>query len=255
MRWSVTLFLLISGFLLFPITNNMQAIAQTYTAGQAVAISTDEPNIPSGSVIINDNGTYTLSKKSYDTLLFGVTNDFPSTYIDDGTAENKHLIVTHGETFMRVTNANGPIREGDFLTSSERPGIAQKATETGQIIGTALDSFDQEDGAILAFVEIRTQYIPSTTANNLIATLRNAVNTPFLSPIVSLRYVLAALLILISIILGFLNFRRISGSSIEALGRNPLAQKSIKATIILNFIITGIIISTGIVLAVFILIL
>jgi len=229
--------------------------AQTFTTGQAVAISTEEENLPSGSVIVNNNGIYTLSTQPSDVMLFGVTNDSPSAYIDDGSAENKHLIVTHGETFIRITNANGAIHEGDFLTSSSRPGVAQKATETGQIIGTALDSFDQDEGTILAFVEVRTQYVPSTATVNLLSGLRSAINTPFITPVVSLRYILAALLILISIVLGFLNFRRISGSSIEALGRNPLAQRTIRTTVILNFGITGIIITTGVVLAIIILLL
>lgn len=255
MRRLTTVAFSIGLLLTLVISNNNSVHAQNFTTGQAVAISTEDTLVPSGSIIINNNGVYTLSTQPSDILLFGVTNDSPSTYIDDGTAENKHLIVTHGETMIRVTNSNGAIQEGDFLTSSTRPGIAQKATETGQIIGTALDAFDQDEGTILAFVEVRTQYIPSTTTVNLFTGLRSAINTPFITPLVSLRYILAALLILISIILGFLNFRRISGSSIEALGRNPLAQKSIRATVILNFFITGLIITTGVVLAVIILIL
>lgn len=230
--------------------------AQEYTTAGAIAISTTEEAIPVGSIISSSRGSYVTSTTAYDPQMFAVTTDAPSTYIDDLAIENKHLVVTSGETRLRVSTQNGTIQEGDFLTSSQIPGVAQRATQTGTIVGIALEDYDgSEEGYVMAFIDIGTQYISTDLQTTLLNSLRNAFQAPFLTPVLSLRYLVAAALLTTAFIIGFLNFRRISGSSIEALGRNPLAQKAIRTTVVLNFAITFSIMLGGVVLAIGILIL
>jgi len=64
-------------------------------------------------------------------------------------------IVSYGKTLVRVTNQNGEIKKGDFITSSNRPGVGQKATEPGFVVGRALEDFNEDEGIIPVFVNIQ----------------------------------------------------------------------------------------------------
>lgn len=55
-------------------------------------------------------------------------------------------IVTSGRVVLKVSAENGAIKQGDkLMISKNRPGTAVKATGMGQIIGTALENFDQSE--------------------------------------------------------------------------------------------------------------
>ncbi|PIT88700.1 MAG: hypothetical protein COU29_00415, partial [Candidatus Magasanikbacteria bacterium CG10_big_fil_rev_8_21_14_0_10_36_32] len=51
-------------------------------------------------------------------------------------------IAMAGRVPVKVSTANGQIKIGDYLTSSEVPGVAVKMKEPGRVIGTALQAFD-----------------------------------------------------------------------------------------------------------------
>src|SRR3972149_5460851 len=56
-------------------------------------------------------------------------------------------IANTGEINVNVTTINGPIKVGDYVSSSEIPGKGQKASEfTGYMLGVALASFGEKDG-------------------------------------------------------------------------------------------------------------
>jgi len=63
-----------------------------------------------------------------------------------------------GRVPVKVSSENGPIKKGDPLTVSSVPGVATKATKPGQIIGKALETYDNSDpravGKVLVFVNI-----------------------------------------------------------------------------------------------------
>ncbi|MFC1522828.1 hypothetical protein ACFL6Y_10510, partial [Elusimicrobiota bacterium] len=65
-------------------------------------------------------------------------------------------VALSGRVPVKVTAENGPIRAGDYLAPSSKPGYAMKATKTGRVIGIALESFAAqgsiEEGKILVFV-------------------------------------------------------------------------------------------------------
>jgi hypothetical protein len=48
-----------------------------------------------------------------------------------------------GKLPVKVSLENGPIKIGDYLTSSNHPGVAMKATEPGKVIGIALESSEK----------------------------------------------------------------------------------------------------------------
>jgi F0F1-type ATP synthase membrane subunit c/vacuolar-type H+-ATPase subunit K len=121
------------------------------------------------------------------------------------------------------------------------------------IVGIALEDFDAPEGLVRA--DIRTGYSQNSESFNrsLLSIFRTGTQSLYLSPINSLRYVLAAIIGIASFLFGFSIFSKISGSGIQALGRNPLARKTIEFNIIIEFILNIAIIVFGLVIAYFIL--
>ena len=70
----------------------------------------------------------------------------------DGKKLNDHYLplAIYGYFPAKVTLESGPIKRGDPLTSSSKPGYAMKATQACKIIGYALEDADQE-GTIQVF--------------------------------------------------------------------------------------------------------
>lgn len=62
-----------------------------------------------------------------------------------------------GRVPIRVSTRNGPIRIGDFLTSSDTPGVAVHAGEPGLVVAQALEEYtggSATEGRILCFVRV-----------------------------------------------------------------------------------------------------
>ena len=63
------------------------------------------------------------------------------------------LVATSGTHDLLVSDANGPIKSGDYLSISTVSGIAQKATDEQRIvIGRALEDYVPQDGSIVLSV-------------------------------------------------------------------------------------------------------
>ena len=90
---------------------------------------------------------------------------------------------------------------------------------------------------------------------NLLDALRSGSLSPLLNPVESLRYILAALIVAATFIIGFSTFGKSSSRTIEALGRNPLAQRSIKTAMVFNMILAFGVMLIGLALAYLILVL
>jgi hypothetical protein len=109
-------------------------------------------NIEAGDlIVINKNGYYERSTRSYDPLVVGVeSGDRGRFWLKAGSLEREEgqrQVAIMGHILVNVSAENGPIRPGDSLTTSSLPGHAMKATEPGSIVGKALKSFDGSQGA------------------------------------------------------------------------------------------------------------
>ena len=62
-----------------------------------------------------------------------------------------------GRVPCKVTTENGPIKPGDILVTSSKPGYAMKADldklKIGMMLGKALESLDEGEGKIIALVK------------------------------------------------------------------------------------------------------
>lgn len=247
------IFSLISVPVLFLITSH----AASYTP--AVSIQTENNGGNFGDIVSYLDGKYDLTRKSYDTTMFGVIVENPNSSFEDLNLDQYKLVTSFGEVLVNVTAKNGNIKAGDFITGSDYPGVGQRAQESGQILGISLEDYAPQNptdiSKVLVFVDIKTNFVDKTISKNLLDVLKSSLTSPFMTPIESLRYLLAIAVVFATFVIGFSNFGRITGTSIESLGRNPLAGPSIKRVVFFNFAMTGVIMLLGFGIAYFILVL
>jgi len=98
-----------------------------------------------GGILLDGNyitEKYLVEKttKPYDPLMIGVISKSPAMTLGEG-GENKRPVALVGRVPVKVTTKNGEILVGDYLTSSDIPGVAMKATKPGRVIGIALESY------------------------------------------------------------------------------------------------------------------
>lgn len=260
---SKTLFLLLLwGFcaiFLFGIIPSPKAHAQF--SGISLTIPWGTREVEVGDIIAINDGIFGLSVRDYDENIYGVIAVDAAIALNDLTLEEGQYVraVSSGETDVKVSSINGDILVGDYITSSSIEGVAQKADVSGYVLGIALEDYASDDptavGTILAQLDIKSAYVANRSQKNLLQFLKTGAMSPILSPLTTFRYLLAALVVVASFVVGFSSFGKISGKSVEAMGRNPLASGDIKSAVIFNFIFTFGIMIAGIVVSYLILVL
>ena len=219
-----------------------------------------ENTVPvSGDIVTQKDGLYTLSSHPYDSDIVGVIVSNPEISFEDLNLSESSLVTFSGEALINVSNSGGSIKEGDYLTSSDTPGVAIKALESGQVVGIALGDFSPSGvgatGQIWASIDIKVSYVDKNLSMNILDIVSKSLNSPYMTPIQALRYLLVSVIIIASFVIGFSSFGRISMETVESLGRNPLASSSIRKVMIFNFILTFLIMGIGLGIAYLILIL
>jgi hypothetical protein len=151
-------------------------VNDTQAADFAEIYPTNDETLSAGEVVALDPAMQTgvmRSSRAYDSSAIGIVSTRPAITIGgaNGESDNAVPIALSGRVPVKVTSQNGPIRAGDYLTSSSIPGVAMRATKAGAIIGQAMQAFDGEGiGRILVFVktsisngEQLTELIPGVT--------------------------------------------------------------------------------------------
>ncbi|MBN1162166.1 hypothetical protein JXA34_00280 [Patescibacteria group bacterium] len=229
----------------------------TYSYNEiAFSVKIENKEAAGGHIVSYRNGEYNLSEQPYDLTMFGVIVEHPIAAFEEVVnTEDMKLVLSSGEAYVKVTNENGEIKKGDYITSSGKPGYGVKALSNGHVLGVALEDMGDGD-TIPVYIDIKTNYISSAgLRGNIFEFLKSGFDAAYLSPLTSFRYLLAALIVIASFLIGFRTFGRISNQSIEAIGRNPLARGSIRRLVFFNFLLTFLIISAGLLIAYLVLIL
>jgi len=217
--------------------------------GVAISLPVGDGEATNGSVVCTDQDNYGLCGEEYANSIYGVVNTTPSLAISTDDPNSK-LVVTSGIVSVRVTAQNGAIAIGDLITSSATPGVAQKATQNGYVLGAALGEYNPGDpsteGLISISLNIRaTNEVTNDAGSDLLGTLRQGLSAAFLTPLAALRYISAALIVLAAFILSFVYFARIAKAGVEAIGRNPLSSRTIQAGVVLHILLAIVIIAAG----------
>ncbi len=111
-------------------------------------------DVEAGDLVSADPSTsqsVVKSRTPYDPAILGVITSKPAIAIGS-TDGNRHIALA-GRVAVKVTGENGPVRRGDHLTSSSRPGYAMKAAGPGRVVGVALGEFDGEgEGKVVVYI-------------------------------------------------------------------------------------------------------
>jgi len=113
------------------------------------------------------------TKTPHDPYLLGVVVKEAALILGNGSFDGVK-VATSGRTSLKVSDTNGMIKKGDWLTSSTISGVAQKATTQGAVIGYAL----QDASASLDTIMIQLQ-VQSGFATNSASQLTTTTSTTF----------------------------------------------------------------------------
>ncbi len=252
----LSIFTILFGFYLCTLPRHMRiyALTSNISSGVAVNLPVQEANVSDGDIVTSTDKGYFLAKIPYDPSIYGVVSLSPAVSFGSSSGFT-YPVISSGKAYVLVSSVNGSIKIGDFITSSRIPGIGMRANQDGYILGTALGNYTNTNpratGRIL--VAIAPRYTTAVSYEgkgiNLLLSLRSAASSPFLSPLTSLRYLLAVFVTAACFVFGFLHFGRFGKTGIEALGRNPYKAKTISFGIAVNILFTIIFIVAGLFLA------
>lgn len=238
---------------------NLSVYANEAASGVATSIKLGD-EIKDGQVICTNEDGNIPCERGYDSNMIGIVNLAPAVSLETETPQEGYApIVNSGETLVIVNGANGDIKNGDFVTSSETSGEAAKALKSGYVLGTALESFspskEDDTKSILVAINIRPVVLSQGASDNLLELVKQGVESAFLTPLSSLRYIVAAIVVIISVWYGFRQFGKVAQSGVEAVGRNPLASRAIQFSVFFNVLLTLGIIAVGLIIAYLVLVL
>lgn len=124
-------------------------------------------DLADGTVVVLDasigNGVM-ASHHAYDTTVAGVISAQPGIVLgEEGT--DKELVATTGRVRVKVDASRGPIRVGDLLVTSDKPGYAMRSTpidvggallhRPGTIVGKALEALAEGQSEILVLLSLQ----------------------------------------------------------------------------------------------------
>lgn len=236
--------------------------SEVWAQNQAAGVGISVPvvgEVANGSVICASGVSFGMCNTSYSPDILGVVADNAAVALEASDPQTQRLVVTDGVVKVRVSTEAGPIAEGEFLTSSDNPGVAVVAGGNGYVLGSALESYTADDpeaiGQIAVAINIHLKSGFTGGRTDLWYLIRQGLSSSVFEPLDSLRYLLAALVVIISFTLGVVYFGRVTQTGVEALGRNPLAKASIRTGIVLSILLSFVMILAGLGLAYLILIL
>jgi len=240
------------------------AVTQSYNADSSVQL---------GMIVkLKDKDSKTVTPVSSGEIsdMLGVvipSDDATIVLTPQTTTTQQVLVATSGRYSVLVSNQNGPIKTGDFITVSSVAGIGMKADEsqlevigkaasgfsgTANVIGTVKlkDSLGHTNSVALGRVDLdmRITHNPlfQKTADYVPGFLAKAATAVANKPVSVARiYLGMALLFVSSIIAGEMLYSGIRSGMI-AVGRNPLSKKSIIRSLIETVIAGLIVFAVGI---------
>ncbi len=186
--------------------------------------------------------------------------------LSNNGAGSQVYVATYGQYNVLVSNQNGTIKAGDFITISSIDGVGMKANATQTvIIGKALAGFDGTSNVVstanvggqtvslgYVSVDISVAHNPlyqkqATTPSGVPSFLARAAQAVTNKPLGAARIYAGLVVLLVSVLVagGLL----VAGvrSSMTAIGRNPLARHSIMRGLTQVILLALIIVSAGLV--------
>ena len=126
--------------------------------GDVVVISDD---IAQAADTLRGTAYVNKSRRPYEQRVLGVVSTEPGVELGKEEFKNQltRPIAIAGRIPVKVTDEGGPIKPGDYLTTSLSEGYAMKANRSGVAIGKALDYHRRGNGVVMMFVEVGYQQV------------------------------------------------------------------------------------------------
>lgn len=260
-------FLLFAGLVLFVICTIGVAWAQNVTQGYL-----SDTALQNGMIVrLDPNNTAkveAVGQADVEDMLGVVVSSGDAAVSLSNVGDGRQIYVaTAGQYPVLVSDQNGPIKRGDYITVSAIDGVGMKAQTTQQlVVGKALESFDgglnAESSTDLQTnhgkekVTLGHVHIEVSVAHNPLYEKQKQAGVPdFLSkaaqfatnrPVSAFRiYVSFAVLIVSLLIAGGILYAGVR-SGMTAIGRNPLARHSIFRNLIQVTLMALIVFAIGI---------
>lgn len=226
-------------------STNTQAVAQSY--------GSDKP-LQKGLIVKLKDGDANMVvpvTQEFSRDIEGVVvaaSDAPVTLTGNSEASDQIYVASFGRFDVLVSNQNGAIRAGDYVTISSLAGVGMKAdTEQPVVLGKAVGNFDGTSnvesstslkdenggtkpvaiGRVPVAISISHNPLEQAKTNYIPGLLEHITTSIANKPVTAARiYLGIAILLASAIIAGSLLYSGIRNSLI-AVGRNPLAKKSI----------------------------
>lgn len=212
-----------------------------------------DKNVKDGSLISSGSKGGILTNVPYDSQVLGIVSRDAAIIINTSSGQNGAPVISTGMVYILVSSKDGDIKKGDLLASSSIPGVATKALKEGFVLGTAMENYVNSDkkkvDKIAANLDLHyfnsKPVFPGTLSDVFKLVLLPTKEGP--GPL--FKYIMASIVVLGSMILGFLSFGRAAAKGVEALGRNPAASRIIHLGIVFNVTIVVAIAAAGLVVA------
>lgn len=240
------------------ISVSLVAAQNNTSLGVANYLPIVDSEVSNGQIVSSTKDGFVITKGSYNQSMIGVITEKPAISFDSEstTDSNKYAVLSSGNVYVKVSKENGNISKGDFITSASQAGIGMKADKSGFVTGSALEDvvFSNKDDIKEVYTSLDIHYLSTvrTTQSSLGDVVSLSTMATYESPLQVFRYVVAALVVLVSVVISFLSFGRLATLGIEALGRNPLASRKIQFGIVANVMFSLVIVVTGLLVAYFV---
>jgi len=168
-------------------------------------------------------------------------NSAPVTLSTDNPTQQQYFVATIGQYDVLVSDQNGPIKTGDYITISSLDGVGMKADSSQPIVlGRAAQNFTSANAESTASigsnkfsigrieVTIAISHNPLTVKNNDIPSfLKRAGQLIANRPVNPVRLYLGVVVLFAALVVAVSMLYSGVRSSLVAVGRNPLAKQSI----------------------------
>ena len=226
-------------------------IAPVWAAAFSQGYQTSD-NLVNGSLIgLDPTRPDTVQAANSDRVgeLFGVVVDGSNSLLSISGPAAKVQVVTTGTATTLVSNVNGDIKKGDAITASPINGVGMRATEAGRIIGIAQADFSVQAtgtqtvkigskqrsvaiGGILVAVAV-SYFTPKASGGSVVPqAVQNLTNFLAGKPVSTFRIIAAGLLLLLGVILAVIILNSAVRSSMQSIGRNPLAKSAVSSGLV-----------------------
>jgi hypothetical protein len=246
--WLAVIFILGSLMLIHP-NVLAQAVVQSYGANTNLEVGLIVELQPKSTSKVEALTSTDESK------MFGVVVNPNSTAVSLSTSSsaNQTYVATSGDYQVLVSNQNGSIHAGDYVTISSVSGVGNKASVNDEIVvGKALSSFlgttdslgsttiknstghttNIQLGLIAVSIDVAHNPLLKNTQTDLPSFLVNAGQSVANKPVsVGRIYVSLVIIVICAIISGSMLYAGVR-SSIVSIGRNPLSKRAVTRSLI-----------------------